>query len=300
MKNRTIFAIVVVLAVVASACKNIAESGTTSGEEGSGTMLSLNEGYDNTRNGARLILNYDAQSNSFNGTVENTTANTLKRVRVEVHLSNGVELGPTTPTDLAAGESLDISLAASSNGFDGWTPHAEVGAGESGGEGGSETAGEHGSGGEGGNEGGGSELGEAAMSSPITPLGQSWDGVLGDLAISMRYDATTKSVFGTVENISTQTLCYVQVEPHLKSGTQTVGELGPEKLGDLNSGQQVNSSLSVDSEPNLASVAFDGYVIHMEVFDCNGPGPIPHAGGEGSEGAGGESGEGGHSEGSGG
>ena len=48
------------------------------------------------RNGARLILSYDAASNSFKGTVENTTSNVLTRVRVEVHLSNGAELGPTT------------------------------------------------------------------------------------------------------------------------------------------------------------------------------------------------------------
>ena len=65
-----------------------------SGEESS-TELTLNETYDNVRNGARLILAYDAQSNSFKGTVENTTDETLQQVRVEVHLSNGTELGPT-------------------------------------------------------------------------------------------------------------------------------------------------------------------------------------------------------------
>lgn len=54
----------------------------------SGTQYALNETYDNVRNGARLILNYDAESNSFIGTVENTTKKTLERVRVEVHLSH--------------------------------------------------------------------------------------------------------------------------------------------------------------------------------------------------------------------
>ena len=73
-----------------------------SGEESS-TELTLNETYDNVRNGARLILAYDAQSNSFKGTVENTTDETLQQVRVEVHLSNGTELGPTTPVDLQPG-----------------------------------------------------------------------------------------------------------------------------------------------------------------------------------------------------
>ena len=108
----------------------------------------------------------------------------------------------------------------------------------------------------------------------------------------MRYDAATRSVQGTVRNTLTQTLCYVQAEPHLKSGTKTVGELGPEKLGNLNPGQEVTSSLSVASEPKLAGVAYDGYVVHMETFDCGGPGPVAHTGGEGTEG-GGEGGAGG-------
>jgi hypothetical protein len=118
--------------------------GSEYGEE-SGTELALNESYDEVQNGARLILAYDAQSNSFNGTMENTTDNALKQVRVEVHLSNGMELGPTTPADLAPGEKRDVTLPATNQAFDGWTTHAEVDTG---------TGGEHGSGGEGG-EGGG-------------------------------------------------------------------------------------------------------------------------------------------------
>ncbi len=116
------------------------------GEE-SGTTLTLTEQYDTVRKGARLILVYDADSNAFIGTVENTTTSTLQQVRVEVHLSNGVELGPTTPVDLAPGQIVDVSLTATDRAFDGWTPHAEVGPG-SGGEG------EHGPGGEDGGEGG--------------------------------------------------------------------------------------------------------------------------------------------------
>jgi len=102
------------------------------GDEGeeSGNELTLNQTYDNVRNGARLILAYDAQSNSFNGTVENTTDNTLERVRVEVHLSNGKELGPTKPDDLKPGEKRDVKLTPESKDVDGWTAHREVGSGE--------------------------------------------------------------------------------------------------------------------------------------------------------------------------
>ena len=156
--------------------------------------------------------------------------------------------------------------------------------GHSGSEGGGEGSGgngEHGSGSE-----GGGESSEAAMSSPITPLEQGWSGVLGGLAVSMQYDAATRSVHGTVRNTLASTLCYVQAEPHLKSGTKTVGELGPDRLGHLSPGQEVTSSLTVAGEPGLAGVSFDGYVVHMEVFDCDGPGPAAHAGEEGTEGSG--------------
>ena len=125
---------------------------------------------------------------------------------------------------------------------------------------------------------------EAETSSPITPLGEEWNGVLGGAAVSMRYDAATDSVHTTVRNTLSATLCYVQVEPHLKAGTRTVGELGPDKLGDLEPGQAASSTLRVDSEPKLAGVSFDGYVAHIEVFDCDGPGPTPHEGEEGAEG----------------
>ena len=153
---------------------------------------------------------------------------------------------------------------------------------------GNESSGEHSSGGDSGSTGsdGGGEASEAAMSSPIIPLGQSWNGLLGGLAVSMQYDAATRSIHGTVRNTLSEKLCYVQAEPHLKSGTKTVGELGPEKLGHLNPGQEVMTSLSVASEPKLAGVSFDGYVVHMEVFDCSGPGPTGHTGGEDTEGSG--------------
>ena len=268
-------------------------TGPAPGEEGSGAnALVLNETFDIIRGGARLIMNYDAASNSFIGTVENTTNNVLNQVRIEIHLSNGTDLGPTTPIDLAPGEVVDVKLPATAAPFTGWTPHAEVG--------GDEHGGEHGSSGGGGEHGesagqGGAESGEAAMSSPTIPLGQSWNGVLGGLAVSAQYDGATQSVHTTVQNTLSQTLCYLQAEPHLKSGTTTVGELGPDMLGDLNPGQQATSILEIASEPKLAGVSYDGYVVHMEVFDCAGPGPMPHTGGEGAEGSGGEGAESGGS-----
>ena len=275
------------------------ESAASGSEEGSGANLAPDATFDAVRGGARLIMNYDPATNAFTGTVENTTGNALSNVRIEVHLSNGTELGPTTPVDMAPGEVLAVNLPSTQASFTGWIAHAEVGSG-------AEAGGEHASGGgESGTEGGesgpdgpegpesGSEAArEAAMSSPITPLDQAWNGVLGGLAISAQYDAATQSVNASVQNTTSQQLCYVQAEPHLKSGTQTVGELGPQKLGDLNPGQTVMSSLPVSGKPELAGVSYDGYVVHMEVFDCGGPGPVAHTGAEGSGEHGGSGGEG--------
>jgi len=116
-----------------------------SGEE-SGNLPTLEETYDVVRLGARLILAYSAEDNAFVGTVQNTTDETLPQVRVEVHLSNGVELGPTTPQDLESGQTVEVVLSAEDQEFNGWSPHAEVGGSEHGHEG--EGGGEHGSGGE--------------------------------------------------------------------------------------------------------------------------------------------------------
>ena len=288
-------------------------------EEGSGATLAPDATFDAVRGGARLILSYDAAQQAFTGTVANTTSNALGQVRIEVHLANGVELGPTTPVDLAPGQVAPIELPSTTGTFTGWIAHAEVGSGGEGGQAGGEGSGGegaggegHGAGGEGGGEGGAASAEaarEAAMSSPITPLDQPWTGVLGGIAVEARYDAATQTIHTTVQNTLGQPQCYVQVEPHLKSGSQTVGELGPGPVGTLNPGQQATASLGLASEPSLAGVAFDGYVVHVEVFDCGGPGPVPHTGGgeggagSGGEGAGGEGhgpgGEGG-SEGSGG
>lgn len=121
------------------------------GGEESATQYGLDETFDMVRAGARLVLRYAAATQTFTGTVENTTGATLQQVRVEVHLSNGVELGPTTPQDLAPGQTIPVTLSATGQVFDGWTPHAEVGpqgaeqggGSEAGEGGGSEDPGEH-------------------------------------------------------------------------------------------------------------------------------------------------------------
>ena len=104
-----------------------AESGGEGDGEESGRRYALVDTYDETRAGARLILSYDASANAFVGEVRNETGSALNRVRVEVHLSNGTELGPTVPVNLAPGDSALISLPAADEPFDSWSAHPEVG-----------------------------------------------------------------------------------------------------------------------------------------------------------------------------
>ena len=152
--------------------ENEGEGGGSEEGEESGALLALDETYDTVRKGARLILNYDAGTNSFVGTVSNTTGETLRRVRVEVHLSNGTELGPTTPVDLTSGEMTEVTLSATAEPFTGWTPHAEVDTGDG-------SGGEHGEGGEGG-EGGGEHGGRGESGEGGGEDGEHREGGEGD------------------------------------------------------------------------------------------------------------------------
>lgn len=102
---------------------------THEGEE-SGPQMGLDGAYDNVQNGIRLILSFDSSSFSFVGTAENVSEKTVKKVRVEVHLSNGTELGPTKTVDLAPGKKIEVKLPAEDQTFTWWKAYAETGSHE--------------------------------------------------------------------------------------------------------------------------------------------------------------------------
>lgn len=145
-------------------CSNDSENSSTenpvaagASDEESSVRYGLTDTYDNVRNGARLVISYNASIDAFIGTVTNTTGALLTQVRVEVHLYDGTvtvdELGPTPNVDLMPGESHAITLFVGGQSFTEWVAHPEVGPSTgSGGEGGNEHGG---AGGEGGAEGGG-------------------------------------------------------------------------------------------------------------------------------------------------
>ncbi len=103
--------------------------GAEEGEE-SGPQIGLDGTHDEVRKGVRLILSFDSESSFFVGTVENVSEKTVPKVRVEVHLSNGKELGPTKPVDLAPGKKIEVKLSAVDQTFTWWKAHAEAGSSE--------------------------------------------------------------------------------------------------------------------------------------------------------------------------
>ena len=77
--------------------------------------------------GVEGSLSYDFATHAFMGRVENTTKATLRQVRVVVHLSNGIKLGPTASVNLAPGQAVDITIPAGWQPFTHWSAYLEVG-----------------------------------------------------------------------------------------------------------------------------------------------------------------------------
>lgn len=131
-----IFLMCLSVAIVSTSCtKDNGEGPEGSGGEGgneSGVLWSCNETADETVNGVRLILDYDAANESFVGTVENLNTVTAPQVRVEVHVfdaaGNSTEYGPTAPGDMTPGEIREVVLPVPGAGnFVNFNMHPEVG-----------------------------------------------------------------------------------------------------------------------------------------------------------------------------
>ena len=140
LKKSVKFILASLLLAALLACRNKTDEGAhDAGNEGEepGVRLAIDAKYDEVRNGVHLILAFDEATSSFTGTLENTTQEVKSSVRVEVHLADGTELGPTLPVDLAPGEKAEVTLPAAGHTVEWWKAHAEIS------EGGAEHAGEH-------------------------------------------------------------------------------------------------------------------------------------------------------------
>ena len=103
------------------------ESGTGSEPGESGTQYKLSDTARQSRSGVNLVIGYDAAAQSFTGTVTNTTTAVVSLVRVEVHLSNGIELGPTPSLNLTPAQTSPVALSADGQQFTTWSVHVEIG-----------------------------------------------------------------------------------------------------------------------------------------------------------------------------
>ena len=140
--------------------REIYEGGEGS-EEGGAYLPKMTKQNELFANGARLVLQFSPNTQVFVGSVTNTTGKTLSQVRVEVHLDNGTELGPTKRIDVLPGQTIPVELGTFGNEFSYWVSHPETGieqghgaGGEEGGEGRGERGGREGRGGEAGEHGG--------------------------------------------------------------------------------------------------------------------------------------------------
>ena len=258
--------------------------GSGSGEAAEGGVVNLlapDQTYDEVRNGARLVLSYDAAANTFTGTVENTTTGTLTRARVEIHLSNGVELGPTTPVDLAPGEIVVVSLPATDAPFGTWSAHPEVGAGE-----GTESGGE---GSEGSSEAGAQTprtsihltstgVSRGVQTTLVLAEAESYAGKLNGLEIAITFDPASDSFIGRVKNEAPEGLCNTTISVILdgnRSAHQSV------LVPSLDVGGRADFTL--DAGPN----GFTTWEAETDTFTCTS---VVSEAGEGGESGSGESG----------
>ena len=87
----------------------------------------LDETCDETRDGVRLVMRYDAPSETFLGTLGNTTEDILQQVRVRLRLSNGTDV-LTPQFGLNPGEEGDVTFDVSAAwSFTTWDAYPVVG-----------------------------------------------------------------------------------------------------------------------------------------------------------------------------
>lgn len=128
MKRNTLATRAAILALVAvlAACT---DSPTEPGE--SGTRWNPGETATDSRRGVDLTISYNATTQQFDGSVTNTNGSAVTDVRVEIHLSNGTELGPTPRVGIGANETKSVTLDASGHNFSWYSVHVELGSSSS-------------------------------------------------------------------------------------------------------------------------------------------------------------------------
>lgn len=130
-----IFIILLAVSILAISCKDNTAA-IVPETDPSSPILALTESWDGVINGLRVAMSYDPSKKSFSGIVENTTAQTICFVQIELNLKRGtrtvVELGPGVVGDLQPGGLGNITLlvadepTATGVTFDAWEIHPEM------------------------------------------------------------------------------------------------------------------------------------------------------------------------------
>ena len=103
---------------------SLAEASGNGNNQESANRLLNGQSHDPIQAGTRLILHYNVQDNAFYDTIQNIANTVLRRVHVEIYLSNEAEL-KTTPMDLEPGKSANLLLPATDRPFDTWRAHVD-------------------------------------------------------------------------------------------------------------------------------------------------------------------------------
>jgi len=141
-------ALLIPIMFLSTGCNQGSKEKTEESEE-SGIRYTQEQKLDEVRKGLQLFLEYDKSNSSFVGRMKNISKKVVKKARVEVHLSNGVELGPTKAVNIIPGRTVRVTLAADNQSFTWYSAHAESGTSEHDGKndgehGGKERSSEHG------------------------------------------------------------------------------------------------------------------------------------------------------------
>ena len=89
--------------------------------------IAPDDGFSGIQDGIRFTLDYDPTANAFTGLVENTTANTLAHVTVEVRLYGSDDRGAqVTLADLAPSQVSEVTLPVGSDPFTSWSGHLTI------------------------------------------------------------------------------------------------------------------------------------------------------------------------------
>ena len=221
------------------------------------SMVPKDGQFEYARDGVVAFMQYIPEHNVFHGRVGNGSDESLLYVRVKVHLSNGIELGPSKPAHLVPDQSTSVWLETTDEEFDSWSAHIEIG------QRGSE-ADEHGTGSE----------ADVEVAGDIVPKDADYEDDWNGMQIGISYITDHDVFYGVVHNVSDESLLSVRVRVRLSDGI----ELGPTEPMHLAPDQHEGFGLKVMDE------AFDSWNVHVEVGQRGSEADSEHGlGGEGSD-----------------